>query len=218
MDAGALRPLQEHARHRPRRDVDRGHRGVPDRGSADRQVRVAPDDAGRRHRRHARRQPRRARAAPAGAGPVPAGPGRVQRDDGHVDERPRRRRRAGARPADHVLAARRLVVRRRGRAGLAAGLVALGVHPRVTVAIASLLLLGLVLYFNTRLGEGSAAEGEERRGSACPRAASCCWRSSACSRWSPRARWATGAGSTCAATSARAPRSRPSRSPSSRPA
>ncbi len=46
-------------------------------------------------------------------------------------------------------------------AGLAAALVALGAHPRVTVAIASLLLLGLVLYFNTRLGEGSAAEGEE---------------------------------------------------------
>ena len=46
-------------------------------------------------------------------------------------------------------------------AGLAATLVALGVHPRVTVAIASLILLGLVLYLNTRLGEGFAAEGED---------------------------------------------------------
>ena len=46
-------------------------------------------------------------------------------------------------------------------AGFAAALVALGAHPRVTVAIASALLLALVLYFNTRLGEGSAAEGED---------------------------------------------------------
>ena len=46
-------------------------------------------------------------------------------------------------------------------AGFAAALVALGLHPGVTVAIASGLLLGLVLYFNTRLGDGSAAEGED---------------------------------------------------------
>jgi beta-phosphoglucomutase-like phosphatase (HAD superfamily)/fucose permease len=46
-------------------------------------------------------------------------------------------------------------------AGLAAALVALGLDPRITVAIASALLLTLVLYFNTRLGEGSAAEGED---------------------------------------------------------
>jgi HAD superfamily hydrolase (TIGR01509 family) len=46
-------------------------------------------------------------------------------------------------------------------AGFAAALVALGVHPRVTVAIASGVLLALVLYLNTRLGEGSAAEGED---------------------------------------------------------
>ena len=53
-------------------------------------------------------------------------------------------------------------------AGLAAGLVALGVHPRVTVAIASGLLLALVFYFNTRLGQGSAAEGEDAQRFALP--------------------------------------------------
>ena len=53
-------------------------------------------------------------------------------------------------------------------AGLAASLVALGAHPRVTVAIASILLLALVLYLNTRLGEGSVAEGEDGQRFALP--------------------------------------------------
>jgi beta-phosphoglucomutase-like phosphatase (HAD superfamily)/predicted MFS family arabinose efflux permease len=46
-------------------------------------------------------------------------------------------------------------------AGFAAGLAALGVDPRITVAIASALLLVTVLVCTPRIGEGSEAEGEE---------------------------------------------------------
>ena len=108
-------------------------------------------------------------------GPVPAGPGRVQRDDGHVDERPRRRGRAGARPADHVVAARRLVVRRRGGGGprgrarraRRATRASRWRSPRCSCWAGPLLQhpprRGL-----RRRGRGDAAA------SACPRAASCC--------------------------------------------
>ena len=75
-----------------------------------------------RHRRHHLR----ARAAAPAAGPRavaaaarPHRPRRVERRDGRLDERPRRRGRAHPAPADHVLAARRLELRRarRRRAG-----------------------------------------------------------------------------------------------------
>jgi fucose permease len=46
-------------------------------------------------------------------------------------------------------------------AGFAAGLAAFGVDSRVVVPLASLLLLAFVLVCLRRLGEGSAAEGEE---------------------------------------------------------
>jgi beta-phosphoglucomutase-like phosphatase (HAD superfamily)/predicted MFS family arabinose efflux permease len=46
-------------------------------------------------------------------------------------------------------------------AGFAAGFAALGVDPRITVALASALLLAMVLVCNVRVGEGSAAEGED---------------------------------------------------------
>ena len=45
-------------------------------------------------------------------------------------------------------------------AGFAAGLAVLGVDPRITVAIASVLLLVTVLVCTPRIGEGSEAEGE----------------------------------------------------------
>ena len=45
-------------------------------------------------------------------------------------------------------------------AGFAAGLAALGGDPRITVAIASAMLLVAVLVFTPRIGEGSEAEGE----------------------------------------------------------
>ena len=46
-------------------------------------------------------------------------------------------------------------------AGFAAALAALGVDPRITVALASALLLTVVLTCTRRIGEGSAAEGEQ---------------------------------------------------------
>ena len=46
-------------------------------------------------------------------------------------------------------------------AGFAAGLAALGVDPRITVALASVLLFATVLAATPRIGEGSAAEGED---------------------------------------------------------
>ena len=46
-------------------------------------------------------------------------------------------------------------------AGFAAGLAALGVDPRITVALASALLFGVVVVATPRIGEGSAAEGED---------------------------------------------------------
>ena len=46
-------------------------------------------------------------------------------------------------------------------AGFAAGLAALGVDPRITVALASALLFTVVVVATPRIGEGSAAEGED---------------------------------------------------------
>jgi HAD superfamily hydrolase (TIGR01509 family) len=46
-------------------------------------------------------------------------------------------------------------------AGFAAGLWALGVDPRITVALSSALLFTVVLVATPRIGEGSAAEGED---------------------------------------------------------
>jgi beta-phosphoglucomutase-like phosphatase (HAD superfamily)/fucose permease len=46
-------------------------------------------------------------------------------------------------------------------AGFAAGLAALGVDPRITVALASALLFTVVVMATPRIGEGSAAEGED---------------------------------------------------------
>jgi HAD superfamily hydrolase (TIGR01509 family) len=46
-------------------------------------------------------------------------------------------------------------------AGFAAGLAVLGVDPRITVALSSALLLTVVLLATPRIGEGSAAEGED---------------------------------------------------------
>ena len=49
-------------------------------------------------------------------------------------------------------------------AGFAAGLAALSVDPRITVALSSALLLVVVLTCTPRIGEGSAAEGEDAPG------------------------------------------------------
>ena len=46
-------------------------------------------------------------------------------------------------------------------AGFAAGLAALGVDPRITVALSSALLFAVVVVATPRIGEGSAAEGED---------------------------------------------------------
>ena len=46
-------------------------------------------------------------------------------------------------------------------AGFAAGLAAAGLDPRIAVAIASVLLLAIVVYCARQLGPGSAAEGED---------------------------------------------------------
>jgi HAD superfamily hydrolase (TIGR01509 family) len=53
-------------------------------------------------------------------------------------------------------------------AGFAAGLAALAVDPRITVALSSALLLGVVLACTPRIGEGSAAEGEDAPGFTLP--------------------------------------------------
>jgi fucose permease len=49
-------------------------------------------------------------------------------------------------------------------AGFAAALAAFGVDPRITVALAAVLLLALVLFTTPRLGAGSAAAGEDEPG------------------------------------------------------
>ncbi len=53
-------------------------------------------------------------------------------------------------------------------AGFAAGLAALSVDPRITVALSSALLLVVVLTCTPRIGEGSAAEGEDAPGFTLP--------------------------------------------------
>jgi fucose permease len=53
-------------------------------------------------------------------------------------------------------------------AGFAAVLTALGLDPRFSVAVASVLLLSLVLAFTRRIGAGSAAAGDETPGFALP--------------------------------------------------
>ena len=53
-------------------------------------------------------------------------------------------------------------------AGFAAACAALGLDPRVTVAITSVLLLGLLYASASRIGHGSAAEGEETPGFTLP--------------------------------------------------
>ena len=86
---------------------------------------------------------------------------RRQRDAGRRHEQPRRQGGEGPAAADHVVAARRLGVRRHGGRRLRGGVAALGVDPRVTVAIASLLLLALLAVSAARIGHGSAAEGAD---------------------------------------------------------
>ena len=70
---------------------------------------------GRRRRHGAGGQPRGPRSAPRAGCRGPVRARRLQRHDGRLDEQPRRRGRARRRPADHVLAPRRLGVRRDGR-------------------------------------------------------------------------------------------------------
>ena len=72
------------------------------------------------------------------------------------------------RPPDHVLAARGLGVRGHGRRGFAAACAALGLDARVTVAIASALLLCMLVATASRIGHGSAAEGEDTPGFTLP--------------------------------------------------
>ena len=67
-------------------------------------------------------------------------------------------------------------------AGLAALLRALGVDPRIAVAIASALLLVLLYVCASRIGHGSAAEGDDSPGFTLPsRGDRAARRSSACS-------------------------------------
>ena len=66
-------------------------------------------------------------------------------------------------------------------AGFAAACAALGLDPRVTVAISSLLLLCLLFAARGGSAMGRPPRARTRRASRCRRAASCCSRSSACS-------------------------------------
>ena len=119
--AGALRPLQERDGARARRDGPRGHPRLPARRPGDRAPRLGADRLGRRDRLRARGQPAGARSAPAARRARAGRARRRERDPGRGDEQPRREGREGPGPADHVLAARRLGVRRHGRGGVRGG-------------------------------------------------------------------------------------------------
>ena len=118
--AGPVRPREEHARADPAGDVDRRHLRDAADGSGDRPPRQRALDAPRRDRALPRRAAAAARARAVAAADRAAGARRGERDDGRVDERPRRVARGGSRAADHVLAARGVELRRlrrRGRGG-----------------------------------------------------------------------------------------------------
>jgi hypothetical protein len=65
-------------------------------------------------------------------------------------------------------------------ASFAALLAALGADPRVTVALASALMLIALVASARRIGAGSAAEGDAAPGFTLPSRGSRCWRCCAC--------------------------------------
>ena len=137
---------------------------LPDRGPGGRPARLGADGLDRRRRLRARRQPARARAAPAARRRRAGRARRVERDDGRGDEQPRREASSsdlGGRSCRRCTPAGRSAAW--PAAGFAAACAALGLDPRIAVAIASALMLALVSRARARIGHGSAAEGDERR-------------------------------------------------------
>ena len=85
---------------------------------------------------------------------------RVGRDAGRGDEQPRRDGRAGPRPADHVLAARRLGVRRHGRRRRSRRAAPRSASTRGSRSRSPRRCCSALLVTRARMGHGSSAEGE----------------------------------------------------------
>ena len=150
---------------------DRRHRRLPDRRPGDRAPRLRADRLGRRHRRLARDHAARARArtrCSSRLGLFVLGGASATQDVAMNSHGVKVEK--DARQADHVLAARRLGVRRHGRRRRSPRCSARSTSTRASPsAIASaLLLVAARTPRASRIGHGSAAEGDDTPGFTLP--------------------------------------------------